>query len=75
MTETRQCIDIVLMNDDVLEIDEFFTIMLAANHDRVTVSTSIHTVSIINDDGEWTLQHEATLALFLANRHNSQLGG
>ena len=75
MTENRQCIDIVLINDDILEIDEFFTIMLAANHDRVTVSTSTHTVSIIDDDGEWAFQHEATLALFLANRRNSQLGG
>ena len=51
-SESRRCLDIGLVDDSILENDEFFTILLASTNQRILIVTNSRTVTIIDDDSK-----------------------
>lgn len=51
VSETRVCMEIILINDAILESDEVFTLLLASSMDSVLISTSSCTITVVDDDG------------------------
>lgn len=52
VSESRKCFDIGLVDDSILENDEFFTILLASTNERILILTNSCTVTIIDDDSK-----------------------
>ena len=47
-----ECIDVDIINDDILEAKEFFTIVLCSNHSAVNICVPSAEVCIEDEDGE-----------------------
>ena len=54
-SDTTMCTNITIVEDDVLECDQYFTVEINSTSPNITVGTpSIVTVTIKDtDDGEW----------------------
>lgn len=81
VSENRQCFEIGLIDDTILESDEFFTVMLAPTSDsvRVLISMDSCTVTIIDDDSKSIPSSPPILQVCMpfhsaSNRCDSQLG-
>ena len=50
-TNTTQCVDIEIINDDTLELSEFFNIILSSSDPDVVIDNNMASIVIIDDDG------------------------
>ncbi len=50
--DTRDCVEIAIATDDLVENDETFTVKLSGNTDGTTLGVSMATVTIINIDSK-----------------------
>ncbi len=60
--EGRQtiCTYIEILDDDVIEPDEFFSVQLSSTHPTVTLARDRATIRIVDDDGDQVLSTENT---------------
>jgi hypothetical protein len=52
-----ECVDITLLPEDPMERDETFTVTLTTTDPDVTLGTSVITITIDNDDGEYLTKY------------------
>ncbi len=55
-SDTRDCVNISIATDNLLENDETFTVKLSRNSDGVTLGVSMATVTILDDNVDSKLQ-------------------
>ena len=53
--DRRKCVDITIIDDDILEDVESFTLSLISESTTDTISTIITEILIVDDDGTYTI--------------------
>lgn len=51
MVNQPQCIDVSIVSDEILEFDEFFSVILVNGSVRVVLSQTVTTIIILDNDG------------------------
>ena len=51
LTSDTQCVDIEIVNDNILESSEFFNIVLSSPDPDIVIENSMASIVIIDDDG------------------------
>ena len=52
MANQPQCADLLVINDEILEVNEFFSVMLVNGSIRVDLSQPVTTVTILDNDSK-----------------------
>ena len=50
-TNNTQCVDVGIVNDDILESSEFFNIILSSSDPDVVIENSMASIIIVDNDG------------------------
>ena len=52
MANQPQCVDVSIISDEILEVNEFFSVMLVNGSVRVDLSQPVTTVTILDNDSK-----------------------
>jgi hypothetical protein len=58
-----ECVDITLLPEDPMERDETFTVTLTTTDPDVTLGTSVITITIDNDDCEYSINNKVIFCI------------
>ena len=53
MVNQPQCVDVSIVSDEILEINESFSVMLVNGSVRVVLSQTMTTITILDNDGKF----------------------